>query len=264
MTDASNLVVMGTAMCSQICEVNLCLTVVNRHSVKWQIVRTTVCCLETAGDVRAQTWKMKCSSVMRIRVISLIFLNQPRISDLFIRESVAERGLQKFTWGFSKMKLFILLKLITIVAWFSNSRVLQRRDVYWLALADASQILLSASARSAVLDMFNISRDLYTSQLQWNFYNRFKSWWRELVTACNLLLTISVLLFVFVSGETFYWVRLKNPIRNVWHINIYFLISVYCWVDCACKVWLFTDDWENYFVDFISFYDNYFYHIYTR
>ena len=68
--------------------------------------------------------KMKCSSVMRIRVISLIFLNQPRISDLFIRESVAERGLQKFTWGFSKMKLFILLKLITIVAWFSNSRVL--------------------------------------------------------------------------------------------------------------------------------------------
>lgn len=58
---------------------------------------------------------MKCSSVMRIRVISLIFLNQPRISDLFIRESAAERGLQKFTWGFSKMKLFILLKLITIV-----------------------------------------------------------------------------------------------------------------------------------------------------
>ena len=102
------------------------------------------------------------------------------------------------------------------------------------------------------------------SYVQWNFYHRFKSWWRELVTACNLLLTISVLLFVFVSGETFYWVRLKNPIRNVWHINIYFLISVYCWVDCECKVWLFTDDWENYFVDFISFYDNYFYRIYTR
>lgn len=102
MTDASNLVVMGTAMCSQICEINLCLTVVNRHSVKWQIVRTTVCCLETAGDVRAQTWKMKCRSVMRIRVISLIFLNQQLISDLFIRESVAERGLQKFTWEFFK------------------------------------------------------------------------------------------------------------------------------------------------------------------
>lgn len=59
--DSTSRAIRGVVMCSRICEIHLCLTVVKRHSINREFSRTMICCLVTVVGARAAVIMEWCS-----------------------------------------------------------------------------------------------------------------------------------------------------------------------------------------------------------